>query len=94
MAWYPILGGAVFWFSLVAAIIIYIIKRRFYPIMYLISVALYIFTVGFVIDVFDLSKNWILLLLAFSSLVMILLGWYLSGKPQKDKTLISKKKLK
>lgn len=90
MAWYPILGGAVFWFSLIAAIIIYIVKRRFYPMMYLISAALYIFTIGFVIDVFSLGKNWILLLLAFSSLLMILLGWYLSRPTQ----IVNKKRKK
>ena len=78
--WYPYLGYGVFWIGLVASIIIYAMKRKFYPIMYLISISLYIFTVGFVIDVFDLSKNWILLILGFSSLIMIGLGLYLSKK--------------
>jgi len=83
MAWYPFLGYGVFWIGLVVSIIIYAMKRKWYPIMYLISVSLYIFTVAFVIDVFDLSKNGILFTLAFSALVMIGLGIYLSKKFQK-----------
>ena len=78
--WYPFLGYGVFWIALVASIILYAIKRKWHPLMYLISISLYIFTFGFVIDVFDLSKNWILLLLALSSVLMIGLGMYLSKK--------------
>lgn len=83
MAWYPFLGYGTFWIGLVVAIILYAMKRKWHPIMYLVSVCLYIFTVGFVIDVFDLSKNWILLILAFSALIMIGLGFYLSKKFKK-----------
>lgn len=83
MAWYPILGYGVFWLGLITAIILYAIKRKWNPIMYLVSVCLYIFTVGFVIDVFHFSKNKILLILAFSAIVMIGLGFYLSKKFQK-----------
>jgi uncharacterized membrane protein YvlD (DUF360 family) len=83
MAWYPYLGYGIFWIGLVVAIILYAMKRKWNPIMYLISVCLYIFTVGFVIDAFDLSKNGILITLAFSALVMIGLGFYLSNKFKK-----------
>ncbi|MBS1266678.1 MAG: hypothetical protein MAG795_00646 [Candidatus Woesearchaeota archaeon] len=83
MSWYPILGHGIFWIGLIIAIILYIVKRKWHPILYLISVSLYIFTIGFVIDVFDLSKDWILLLLAFSAAVMIGLGVYLSKKSKK-----------
>lgn len=83
MAWYPFLGYGIFWIGLVIAIILYAIKRKWHPLMYLISVCMYIFTVGFVIDVFKLSKNGILLTLAFSALVMIGLGLYLSKKFKK-----------
>ncbi|TAL51520.1 MAG: hypothetical protein EPN86_06500 [Nanoarchaeota archaeon] len=80
MAWYPVLGWGVFWIALVVAIVLYAMKRKWYPMMYLISVALYIFTVGFVIDVFSLNKNAILLLLAISAAIMIFLGYYISKK--------------
>ncbi len=76
--WYPFVGYGIFWVSLIVSIILYAVKRKWYPIMYLISIALYIFTLCFVIDVFELSKNWILLLLAFSALVMIYIGFYIS----------------
>lgn len=78
--WYPFLGYGVFWIALVVSIILYAMKRKWYPLTYLISISLYVFTIGFVIDVFDLSKNWILLLLGFSSIIMIGLGLYLSKK--------------
>ncbi|HLD18905.1 MAG TPA: hypothetical protein VJB90_02755 [Candidatus Nanoarchaeia archaeon] len=80
MAWYPILGWGVFWIGLVVAIILYAMKRKWYPMMFLISVSLYIFTVGFVIDVFSLNKNVILILLAVSSVLMIGVGYYMSKK--------------
>ena len=60
--WYPFLGWGVFWIGLVVSIILFAMKRKFYPIMYLISISLYIFTTGFVIDVFDMGKNGILLI--------------------------------
>ena len=78
--WYPFLGYGVFWIGLVVSIILYAMKRKWYPLMYLISISLYIFTVGFVIDVFDIGKNGILLILALSSAIMIGLGVYLSKK--------------
>jgi phosphate starvation-inducible membrane PsiE len=80
MAWYPFLGYSIFWLGLIAAIIIYAIKRKWYPVIYFISICLYAFTVGYVIDVFDVSKNGVLLILAFSAAVMIGLGFYLSKK--------------
>ena len=80
MVWYPFLGYGTFWTGLVVAIILFAMKRKWYPLMYLISICLYIFTVGFVIDVYDFSKNWVLLILAFSALLMIGLGVYLSKK--------------
>ena len=83
MTWYPFLGYATFWIGLIVSIILYAMKRKWYPIMYLITVSLYIFTVGFIIDVFELSKNGILLALAFSAIVMIGLGFYLSKKFKK-----------
>ena len=72
MVWYPILGTSIFWLGLIASIILYAVMRKWYPMMYLISICLYIFTVGFVIDVFDFVKNSILLTF------LVFVGWYLS----------------
>lgn len=80
MAWYPFLGYGVFWLGLIVAIIIYIKKRKFYPLLYLISIALYIFTVGFMIDVFNFSRNLIILTLALSAALFIFLGIFISRK--------------
>lgn len=80
MTWYQIFGFLIFWVALVSSIILYILKRKWYPIMYLISVSLYVFTIGFVIDVFNFSVNLILFVLAFSAVVMIASGIYLSKK--------------
>lgn len=78
--WLGPFGWGVFFLGLVVAIILFVTKRKFYPVMYLVSIATYIFTVGFVIDVFDLSKNWVLLLLALSAILFILAGFYFSMK--------------
>jgi len=78
-------GWGIFFIGLMAAIVLFAIKRKFYPVMYLVSIALYIFTIGFIIDIFDLSKNGVLLLLAFSALVFILLGLYFSHKSKNRK---------
>jgi hypothetical protein len=53
--------------------------------MYVISAALYVFTVGFAIDVFDLDKNWILLIFAVSAAVMIIVGSQLAKKSSLEK---------
>ena len=85
MAWYPFLGFGIFWIGLIAAIILYAIKRKWFPVFYLISVCVYIFTVGFIIDVYELKKNGILAILAFSTVIMILAGLYLSRKNKSKK---------
>lgn len=78
--WLGSFGWGIFSIGLIAAIIFFAVKRRFYPVMYIVSITTYIFTIGFVINRFDLGKNVILLLLAFSSLVFILLGLYFAHK--------------
>lgn len=83
--WLAPFGWGMFFVGLIISIIIFAIKRKFYPVMYLVSVATYIFTVGFAIDIFELSKEGILLTLAFSALVFILLGFYFSYKFNRKK---------
>ena len=80
MTWSTILGWFIFWIGLISAIILYATKRKFYPILYLISISLYFFTLFYIMDVYDLSKNWIILMLAISAVVMIGIGFYLSKK--------------
>src|SRR3989344_2183652 len=93
MAFYSVFGISIFWMSLIASIILYAVKRKWHPIMYLIAISFYIFSVGFVIDVFDLKKNGILITLAISSIIMIGIGYYLSTKIIDNKTMDNKGEL-
>lgn len=77
---YPALGGAIFALSLLGAIILYSVMRKWYPVFYVLSIALYIYTVGYIIDVFEPRKDFIFLLLLVSAGVMLLVGWYLSRR--------------
>ena len=76
--WYPILGWGVFWIGLIVSIILFSIYKKLYPVIYLISVALYIFTIGFTIDVFELQETGILITLVISAIMFMVLGFYLS----------------
>ncbi len=46
--------------------------------MYVISIALYVFTTGFMIDVFDIGKFGIVATLAFSAVGFMAIGYYFS----------------
>ena len=76
--WYSFLGWSVFWISFILAIILFAIYKKIYPVFYMISMALYIFTAGFMVDVFDFGKLGILTVLVISSMVFMALGYYLS----------------
>ncbi len=78
--WLVPFGWGIFSVGLIAAIIFFAVKRRFYPVMYTVSITTYIFTIGFLINKFDLGKNIILLILAFSSIIFILCGLYFAHK--------------
>ncbi len=80
MVLFQVVGFLVFWVALIAAIILYANFRKFSYIMYVISVSIYVFTVAYAIDVFSIGKNGIILLLGFSSLLMLGLGFYLKRR--------------
>ena len=75
---YPFLGWAVFWISVITSIVLFAKYKKMSSIFYLISVSLYIFTAGFAIDVFEFGKFGILTTLVLSALIFMLLGYYLS----------------
>jgi hypothetical protein len=75
---YPVIGWGVFWISFIASIVLFSIYKKLYPVIYLISVALYVFTAGFAIDVFEFGRTAIQLTLLFSAILFMGLGYYLS----------------
>ena len=78
MVFYPVLGWGVFWVSFIIGIILFIKYKKLYTILYLISIAFYIFTAGFTIDVFNFGQFGILAILVLSAVLFMLLGYYLS----------------
>ena len=76
--WYPFLGWSIFWIGLIVGIILFAKSKRLYSVFYVISIALYIFTAGFMIDAFNFGKNGILITLVFSAILFMVLGYYFS----------------
>ena len=77
--WYPFLGWGVFIIGLIVAIVMFSNMKKIYPVFYVASIALYIFTAGFYMDVFNLAKGGILTVLVISAALFMLLGWYFSS---------------
>ncbi|MBW3019221.1 hypothetical protein KY329_03490 [Candidatus Woesearchaeota archaeon] len=79
----------VFWILIVPLIIllavVYGTGRKLYRLLYILSVFTYAMTVMYAIDAFELGRNAIILLLAFSSLLMILLGLKFRTKKRRRK---------
>lgn len=78
MVFYEIIGWLVFWVSLILAIVLFVKYKKLYPVFYLISIALYIFTAGYLIDVFEIGKFGTLVILVVSAILFMILGYYLS----------------
>lgn len=72
------LGWGTFWISFILAIILFARYKKIYPVFYLISMALYIYTMGFMIDIFNFQELGILLVLVISAIVFMGVGYYLS----------------
>ena len=70
MTFYPFLGGALFWISLIIAVVLFLNYKKIYPLFYMISVALYVFTVGFAIDLFQIGRFWIMSILIISAIIL------------------------
>lgn len=65
---------------IIVLIIVYVKSKKVYPLMYTLSIFAYINTVTYVIDAFKLEKDGIVAILAFSALLMFLLGIYIARK--------------
>lgn len=70
----------VFWILivplLILSLVVYARSRRLYKIMYILSVFTYSMLIMYCIDAYDLGRNAILGLLAFSALLMMLVGYH------------------
>lgn len=78
MAFYEVIGWGVFWIALILAIVLFTKYRRLSHVFYLCSVSLYIFTAGYMIDIFSIGRLGILATLIISALIFMGLGYYLS----------------
>jgi hypothetical protein len=76
---------AVFWILLIpliiAEVIIFVKSRKFFWLVYALSVFTYIIAVSYMIDVYDLGKNAVILILLASAVLMFLIGKQLGRKP-------------
>ena len=75
---YEILGWFIFWIALIMAIVLFAVYKKPSNVLYLTSVSLYVFTAGFIIDVFKFGRFGILAVLILSAIVFMALGYYLS----------------
>ncbi len=92
--WSIALGVLVFIVAIVFAIYYYYKYKKLFLIAFVASIATYVFAVFYTWDVFELNKNWILLILAASAVVMAILGKYFSKielKPSKVHTSLKEK---
>jgi len=78
MIWYSTVGWLIFWVGLITAIILFSNYKKLYPVFYLASICLYIFSISFMMNLFDFSKNGVLITLVFSAILFMALGYYFS----------------
>ena len=76
--WSIALGILVFVVALVFAAYFYFKYKKVFLVVYVASIATYIFAVFYTWDVFELSKNLVLVLLVVSTILMLIVGKYFS----------------
>lgn len=93
--WSIAVGVLTFIVAIIIAAVYYWRFKKVFLIAFTSSIATYIFAVFYTWDVFELSKNWVLLLLLISTGLMVLLGKYFSKinlKPDKVHTSLKERK--
>lgn len=76
--WSIALGIIVFIIAICFATYYYLKYKKLSLITFCLSIATYIFAVFYTWDVFELNKNWVLVMLLASTVVMVFLGKYFS----------------
>ena len=71
-------GVLIFIISICFAIYFYLKYKKVSQVVFIASISTYIFAVFYAMDVFELSKNWILGVLVVSTILMMSVGKYFS----------------
>ncbi|MCH8519590.1 MAG: hypothetical protein LAT82_02445 [Nanoarchaeota archaeon] len=77
--WSIAVGFLVYFIAIIFAIVFYVIYRKFSLILYTASISTLIFSIFYAIDVFDFSRNLIMLTLVISTIAFFALGKYFQG---------------
>ncbi len=77
--WSIVAGFFTFVIALIFTVVYYVRYRKLYLIALIASIATYLFSVFYFWDVFNLSRNIILILLLISTAIMFLIGKYISS---------------
>jgi len=77
-SWSIFVGIIVFIIGLIFAASYYVKYRKIYLVSLIASISTYVFSIFYVWDVYELNKNWVLLILFISTVLMLLLGKYFS----------------
>ncbi len=84
-----------FWVLLVPVLIVmgivYGTSKQLYKLFQILATYTYIITIAYVIDVFDLSRDWILALLTLSAILLLILGYQLTKRHAKEPVSSSKR---
>lgn len=76
--WSIAVGILIFVVAIIIAAIYYLKYKKVFLVVFIASIATYAFAVFYTMDVFELNKNWIMLLLVISTVLMLFLGKYFS----------------
>jgi len=76
--WSIAAGILVYLIAIVFATLYYYRYKKIFLVMFVTSIATYIFAVLYAWDIFELNKNWVMLMLLISTGLMIFLGKYFS----------------
>lgn len=77
--WSIAIGFFVYFIAIILAIIFYVLYRKFSLVVYTASISTLIFSIFYAIDVFDFSRNLIMLTLIISTVAFFALGKYFQG---------------
>jgi len=92
--WSIALGFLIFFIAIIFAVVLFVVYRKISLVFFISAIATYIFSVFYAWDVFEFTREFVLLILIFSTILMVLLGKYFSNweinppnkvKKEKDK---------